>query len=115
MSPLIGLWFVFNSGFFLAVPPCPMHGAGAMHASMHMPSSTGAQHHHGSKSADLHGCDCAGRCGNPPHQFALIDLPALTLALDTHTSVPASHHWLRAPSNVRHLPFATGPPTHLFV
>jgi hypothetical protein len=119
LSPLIGLWFVFNSGFFLVVPPCPMHGGGATHASMSMPSSAGhslgALHHHGSKSTDLHGCDCAGRCGNPPHQFALLDLSALTPAMGIRTAVQPSHHQLRAPSSVRHLPFATGPPARLFV
>ena len=119
LSPLIGLWFMANSGLFLVLPPCPMHGAGATHASMSMPSSAGhslgAPHHHGSKSADAHGCDCAGRCGNPPHQFALLELPPLTPAVGTHTSVLASYHQLPAPSSVRRLPFATGPPPRLFV
>jgi hypothetical protein len=119
LSPLIGLWFTLNSGLFLVQPPCPMHGAGAMHASMSMPSSAGhslgAGHHHGSKSADAHGCDCAGRCGNPPHQFAILELPALTPAVLNRTSVQPSDRQLRAPGSVRHLPFATGPPARLFV
>jgi hypothetical protein len=118
LSPLIGLWFMSNSGLLVVLPPCPMHGAGATHASMSMPSSAGhslgAPHHHDSKSADAHGCDCAGRCGNPPHQFAILDLPAPTPAVCTYTSVQASDYQFRAPSSDSHLPFATGPPTRLF-
>jgi len=119
LTPLIGLWLMSNSGFVLVVPPCPMHGVGATHASMSMPAgathSSGAPHHHGSKSADTHGCDCAGRCENLPQHLALFDLVTLTAAVGTCTLVQASDPQVRALSGVRHLPFATGPPPRLFV
>src|ERR1700680_1555604 len=119
LAPLMGLWLMSNSGLFLAVPPCPMHGVGGAHASMSTPAhaahSLGGSHHHGSKSADQHGCDCAGRCGHLPQQFALFDLVTFTSVVASFTSVQASHPQSRVPSGVRHLPFATGPPPGLFV
>jgi hypothetical protein len=119
LSPLIGLWFTLNSGLFLVQPPCPMHGTGATHASMNMPLGAGhlhgAEHHHGSKSPNTHGCDCAGRCGNPPQQLAILDLRTLAPAVGNRTSVPSGHPQVRALGVVRHLPFATGPPARLFV
>jgi hypothetical protein len=119
LVPLIGLWLMSNGGFFGVISPCPMHGVGSTHESMSMPASEShshdAQHQHGSNKSASHGCDCAGRCGHQSQQFVLFDPVALPQGAGFSASVQPSYSQAGPLHGVRHLPFATGPPTRLHV
>ena len=113
---LIGLWFPSNSGFLFAVPPCPMHQVAAADntADLHAHHShSDSAHHHSGPGHTSHGCDCAGRCGNTSPTVALsVSLPPISIG-PAFRVVPESRTDARGLYGVRHLPFATGPPSDL--
>src|ERR1700682_352366 len=118
LVPLIGLWLMSNSGFFVVAAPCRMHAAmGSTHESMRMPASEqhshDAQHDHGPKPSTPHGCECAGTCLSLSQQLALFDVAALPESVGPSAALKPTQPNTRPRHAVRDLPVATGPPSSL--
>lgn len=114
---LVSAWFVLFSLLPGALQPCPMHGevTPALSTPMAMSGAEMADHAHDAPAESVpeptHPCDCVTTCcGVPAMALALEPSRPTASVVQLDESAALSHAPSQAPSRVRLLPYANGPP-----
>ena len=128
LATFLAVWFPLVIGEPGVLHPCPMHGAGAAHATMHHAGMQDAAMHHGAMHDgamhdapsgapaaphhDHSGCTCITCCSVSVAGLLAPDVPASTIDVVVRSVIAALPPATQLPqSSATHVrPYPTGPP-----